>query len=128
VDIGFHRFALGREITPRFRRNRLNAEDVIDLKELERALNEKPVSAFSQRALIRLIVRALSGRADAAETRVAALITHRPPEGNKALAPRRPLSAAGPANSCQVYAEGGSGLGETLRERSKTTIIQINFK
>jgi hypothetical protein len=59
------------------------AEGVIDFKELERALCEKPVSTFSQRALIRLIFRALSGRAGAAETRVAALIAHWPAEGNK---------------------------------------------
>ncbi|MBM3578175.1 MAG: hypothetical protein FJX40_11050 [Alphaproteobacteria bacterium] len=34
-----------------FRRNRLNADDVIDSKSLERALREKPASTFSQRAL-----------------------------------------------------------------------------
>jgi len=34
-----------------FRRNRLNAENVIDSKKVERALREKPVSTFSHRAL-----------------------------------------------------------------------------
>ena len=34
-----------------FRRNRLNAENVIDSRKLERALREEPVSTFSQRAL-----------------------------------------------------------------------------
>ncbi len=34
-----------------FRRNRLNADDVIDSKSVERALREKPASAFSRRAL-----------------------------------------------------------------------------
>jgi hypothetical protein len=34
-----------------FRRNRLNAENVIDFKGLERDLCEMPVSAFSHRAL-----------------------------------------------------------------------------
>ncbi|MBM3563729.1 MAG: hypothetical protein FJX48_11430 [Alphaproteobacteria bacterium] len=34
-----------------FRRNRPNADDVIDSKSLERALRKKPASTFSQRAL-----------------------------------------------------------------------------
>ncbi len=37
-----------------FRRNRLNAENVIDSKSLERDLREKPVSTFSHRALAAL--------------------------------------------------------------------------
>ncbi|MBM3563984.1 MAG: hypothetical protein FJX48_12785 [Alphaproteobacteria bacterium] len=36
------------------RQNRLNADDVIDSKSLERALCEKPASAFSQRASLAL--------------------------------------------------------------------------
>ena len=36
-----------------FRRNRLNSENVIDSKSLERDLCEKPVSTFSHRALER---------------------------------------------------------------------------
>jgi hypothetical protein len=38
-----------------FRRNRLNAENVIDSKKLERDLCEKPASTFSHRALERPI-------------------------------------------------------------------------